>query len=272
MKTVHHRDHRVMASIELEHRTESVVGLVLNRPEARNALDKEMSLSIIEALDRIDADPEARVVIVAGAGPSFCSGADLKVVSGPSALDFIPTFEKMLDALARFRLPTIARIQGAALGGGLQLATSCDFRICSDEAHLGIPSPRIGIVVNFENVQRLVLLVGLPVAREILMTGRTYTGPHAAAAGLVTSSVPPDALDDEVEGLAASIASLAPLSVQGAKEALQVMADHLTGARTTRPRDVAQIDALVERAYRSADLEEGLNAMAEGREPRFEGD
>jgi enoyl-CoA hydratase/carnithine racemase len=260
-----------MNAVEVEHRTEQIVDLVLNRPEARNALTKEMCISILEALERIDADSGARAVIVRGQGPAFCSGADLNAVSGPGALDFIPTLEKMLDTLARFRLPTIARIQGAALGGGLQLATSCDFRICGNDADLGIPSPRIGIVVNFENVQRLVLLVGLPGAREILMTGRTYSGPQAAAAGLVTRSVPAEALDEETERLAASIASLAPLSVQGAKQALQVMADHLGGARTSRSREAAQIDELVERAYRSADLTEGLRARAENREPRFRG-
>jgi enoyl-CoA hydratase/carnithine racemase len=258
-----------MALVEIERRIEKVADLVLNRPEARNALSKEMCVAILEALERIDADPEARAVIVRGSGPTFCSGADLDAVS--NVIDFIPTFETMLDSLARFRLPTIAAIQGAALGGGLQLATSCDFRICSDEARLGIPSSRLGIVVNFENVQRLVLLVGLPVAREVLMTGRTYSGPHAAATGLVTRSVPPDVLDEEVDTLAEAIVDLAPLSVQGAKQALQLVADHLAGARTTRPREAAQVDALVERAYRSEDLAEGLRAMTEKREPRFEG-
>src|SRR5690349_9253945 len=132
-----------------------IATLTLNRPEARNALSIEMCDAIVEALQKIDANDEARVVILTGSGKVFCSGADFAAVSGPGALDFLPAFERMLEDVAHFRLPVIARIHGAALGGGLQLATVCDFRIVEEGARLGIPSSRLGIVVNFENVQRL---------------------------------------------------------------------------------------------------------------------
>lgn len=249
-----------------------VVELVLNRPEARNALSIELCDAILDALDRIDASSDARVVVVRGEGKVFCSGADFAAVSGPGGVDFLPAFERMLEAVARFRLPTIASIHGAALGGGLQLATVCDFRIAADDAKLGIPSSRLGIVVNFENVQRLVLLAGIPVAKEVLMTGRTFTGAEAAARGLITATVRGAELDAAVASYAEDIARLAPLSVQGAKRTIAVVGDALANARTTSPEDVSAIDDLVMQAYNSADLQEGIAAMSEKRPPDFRGD
>jgi enoyl-CoA hydratase/carnithine racemase len=236
--------------------------------EDGDALDlRELGLYLGEAVAVLDA----RVLVLRGAGSVFCSGADFAAVSGPGALEFLPSFERMLEGVARFRLPTIAAIQGAALGGGLQLATVCDFRIAADDAKFGIPSSRLGIVVNFENVRRLVLLVGFARAKEILMTARTFSGEEAATAGLVNDSVPPDELEARSAELAEEIAGLAPMSVQGAKRAINLIADHIGGARSTRPDEVAAMDALVAQAYRSADLVEGLKAMAEKRPPNFTG-
>lgn len=248
-----------------------VATLTLNRPEQRNALSVPLCEAIVDALAVIGRDDATRVVIVRGAGRSFCSGADFAAVSGQGGLDFLPAFERMLGAVAGFELPTIAAIHGAALGGGLQLATVCDFRIATSDAHLGIPSSRLGIVVNFENVERLVLLVGIATAKEVLMTGRTYEGGSAAAAGLINRAVPPKLLDEEVAGFAAEIASLAPLSVRGAKKAIQAVAAHLGGTRPADPDRAAEIDSLVAQAYASDDLAEGLRAMTEKRPPRFEG-
>ena len=247
----------------------AVATLLLNRPDARNALSIDLCNEIVATLD--DVPDEARVLVVAGAGKVFCSGADFAAVAGPGAADFLPAFERMLEAVARFRLPTIASIHGAALGGGLQLATVCDFRVASESAKLGIPSSRLGIVINYENVQRLVLLAGTAVAKEVLMTGRTYSGAEAAGAGLVTTSAPDDDLQGAVSELADRIASNAPLSVQGVKRAIQVVADTLADARSTNEGRVAEIDRLVVEAYASEDLQEGLAAMSEKRPPTFRG-
>jgi enoyl-CoA hydratase len=199
----------------------------------------------------------------------FCSGADFAAVSGPGALDFLPAFESMLSAVAGFKLPVIACIHGAALGGGLQLATACDFRVIAEEAKLGIPSSRLGIVINFENVQRLVLLVGIARAKEILMAGRMPTAAEAVAWGLATTSVPEARLADATNELARQIAELAPLSVQGAKRTIGLVAEELLGRA---PEDVESVAAgLVAEAYSSADLQEGLNALADKRAPRFKG-
>ena len=249
----------------------AVATLILNRPDARNALSIELCDALVEALQALESDQDVRAVVIAGAGKVFCSGADFTAVSGSDGVDFLPAFERMLETVARFRLPTIAAIHGAALGGGFQLATVCDFRICTDDARLGIPSARLGILVNFENVQRLVLMAGVAVAKEMLMSARTYRGAEAAARGLVDRSVPPEELATAVEELAAGIGSLSPLSVQGTKRSIQAVVDHLGGARSSNPASVSEIDELVAAAYSSEDLQEGLRAMNERREPRFKG-
>ena len=259
-----------MALVEVD-RKGPVVTLILNRPEARNALSVDLCDSIVGNLEDITRDQLARVLVVKGAGSVFCAGADLAAVSGAGGLEFLPAFERMLEALARHRLPTIAAIHGAALGGGLQLATVCDFRIAAADAKLAIPSSRLGILVNLENVQRLVLLAGVAVAKEVLMTGRTYSGEEASQAGLVSGFVAADELDDAVAGLALEIASRAPLSVQGTKRAIQAVVDHLSSTRGSHPDAVAEIDRLVSNAYNSRDLQEGIAAMTEKRDPDFEG-
>ena len=246
------------------------VELLLNRPEARNALSIEMCDAIVAALESVSED--ARAVLISGAGKVFCSGADFAAVSGPGAADFLPAFERMLETVARFRLPTVAAIHGAALGGGLQLATVCDFRIATQDAKLGIPSSRLGIVINYENVQRLVLLAGIALAKEILMAGHTLSGYEAQAAGLVNRAVADaEELAEVADGYAAGLASNAPLSVQGVKRAIQLVVDTMADGRSAHESAVAEIDSLVAEAYASKDLQEGLTAMSEKRPPRFKG-
>jgi enoyl-CoA hydratase/carnithine racemase len=242
----------------------------LNRPQARNALSVELCDAVFEVFGRTAIDEETRVIVLAGAGSVFCSGADFAAVSGPSGVDFLPAFERMLEAVAAHRLPTIARIQGAALGGGLQLATVCDFRVCASDAQLGIPSSRLGVVVNLENVERLVDLVGSARAKEVLMTGRTYTGEDALRAGLISKVCAPHEIERATERMALSVAELAPLSVRGAKRAIRAVAEERS-VRKLNPQVALEVDALVAEAYASDDLGEGLRAMTEKRAPDFKG-
>ncbi|MEA2476397.1 MAG: enoyl-CoA hydratase, partial [Actinomycetota bacterium] len=157
----------------LVERSANIATLTLNRPDARNALSTELCDAILDGLATIEADREVRVVVVRGAGKTFCAGADLAAVSGPHAADFLVSFERMLEGVARFRLPTIAVIHGAALGGGFQLATVCDFRLAASDAVIGIPSSTLGILVNLENVQRLVGLGG-----AAIKTSLAVAAPH----------------------------------------------------------------------------------------------
>jgi enoyl-CoA hydratase len=146
----------------------------------------------------------------------------------------------------------------------------CDFRIAANDAKLGIPAARIGIVVNFENVERLVRLAGVPLAKEILMTARTLKGAEALAAGLVTRAVAAGNLETAARSFADGIAGLAPRSVQAAKQSICLVERAVSHARRTHLGEVAGIDDLVAEAYRSDDLQEGLAALAAGRPPRFE--
>ena len=246
-----------------------VAEIVLDRPEARNALSIETCREIVAALHEI-GETTARCVLVRGEGKVFCSGADFAAVSGPGGLEFLQAFEEMLSAVAMFPLPTVAAIHGGALGGGLQLATVCDFRIAAADATLGIPAARIGIVVNFENVERLVRLAGVARAKEILMAARTLSGAEAEVAGLVTKAVPVADLDAEARSFAEEVAGLSPQSLQGAKLAIGIVERALTEARRTHGGDVADVDDLVVKAYASEDLQEGLAAMADRRPPRFD--
>lgn len=260
-----------LSSVEV-HFDGGVATLRLARPEARNALSIEMCGQIVEALSEIDANEAARVVILSGEGSTFCAGADFAAVSGPAGLEFLPAFERMLAAVARFRLPVLAQIQGAALGGGFQLATCCDFRIVADDAKLGIPSSRLGIVINLENVERLVALAGAPLAREILMTGANIAPDRALRGGIVTKVCSAAELEAETLTLARSIAVLAPLSVQGAKRTIGAISSALSSLRSHSPDEANAIDELVAEGYRSSDLQEGLRAMGEKRSPEFRGE
>lgn len=247
-----------------------VATLTLDRPEARNALSVDMCNAIVEGLDKVDRTT-ARVLIIRGAGKVFCAGADLAAVSGNGATEFVPAFERMLDALAHHRLPTIASIHGAALGGGFQLASVCDFRLAASDAKIGIPSSKLGILVNFENIERLVLLAGVAVAKEMLMTGRTYSGKEAETAGLINHRIPPEHLEAATKQLGAELAQRAPLSVQGTKVSIQAVVDHLGSTRTDKADVVAELDRLVAAVYASEDLQEGLRALSEKRPPDFKG-
>lgn len=256
-----------LVELELSGRTAT---LRLNRPQARNALSIELCDAIVAALGEVDQADGARVLLIEGAGPVFCSGADLASVSGPGGVEFLPSFERMLETLARHRLPTVAVIRGAALGGGLQLATACDFRIVAEDARLGIPSSRLGVVVNLENVERMVNLVGVARAKEILMAGRHFTGLDAYNLGFANEIATPGGLARAAAAFATEVAGLAPLSVQGAKRAIQKILD-LRAVRPNDSRAALEIDALVAEAYSSRDLAEGIRAQREKRPPGFEG-
>ena len=249
-----------------------IATLLLARPEARNALSVEMCGEIVAAFAEIDAEPDNRVVILGGEGKTFCAGADFAAVSGPAGLDFLPAFEEMLRAVADFRLPVIARIHGGALGGGFQLATCCDFRVVADDAALGIPSSRLGIVINLENVERLVNLAGAATAKEILMTGKTVSPQEALEKGIVTSVCTASDLETVTSDFARKIAGLAPLSVQGAKSAINAISGAASNLRAHDHHAAVVVDELVAEAYRSSDLQEGLGAMSEKRPPDFRGE
>ena len=252
-----------------------VARITLARPEQRNAVSTEMIEELVEALGGLAADRATRVVVLAGDGPDFCAGADfaeLEVMrSGPGEFDYGVTFEGLLKAISTHPVPIVARIHGAALGAGCQIAIACDLAVVADDAKVGVPSSRLGILINFENIQRLVLAVGPKRAGEILFTGRAISGAQAADWGMANLAVPESELDAAVGKLATTIAEAAPLSVQGSKRGIGVVMEHLGVDRFNEGHRVADFDMMAAQAFASEDLQEGIRAFRERRKPEFEG-
>jgi enoyl-CoA hydratase len=243
----------------------------IDRPDRRNALNAELADELRAHLTG-DESQGLRAVVVTGEGKAFCAGADLArrfddvaTGDGASTDSFRPAFELLLDAIVDHPAPVIAAINGHALGAGLQLAVACDLRVVQPGAQLGIPASKLGVLLSAANITRLAVLVGQATARDLLFTGRSVDAEEALRVGLVHQVVD-DALATGV-ALATELASLAPLTVQGHKRALNLVARRQALDDASR----AEIAALEARAFASADLQEGLAAFAEKRAARFEG-
>lgn len=250
------------------------VGLVtIDRPERRNALDADHCDELRERLESA-ARSDLRVLVLTGEGAAFCAGADLGTRFGEpgdgseheeGGDPFHAVLQRLLDSIARHPLPVIAAVDGPALGAGTQLASVCDLRVASRDALFGIPAARLGIMISAASTERIARLVGHAHATEMFVTGRRYDGEEAHRIGLAHRVVD-DALDEALEW-AAGIADLAPLSVQGHKRALGLVAE--AGGLDDAGRD--EIGRLVDRALASRDLREGVAAFSEKRIPHFEG-
>jgi len=245
----------------------------LNRPEQRNALSVPVLEELADAFGDLAVEPSVRAVVLEGAGPDFCAGADVaelgRIVSsgdleGPEHFD--APFRRALAAIADHPVPVIARVQGRALGGGCQLVLACDLAVAEEPARLGIPSARLGIVIPFDSIERLVLAVGPRRAREMLFAARLVTAEEALAWGLVTRVAPAGALDAATRALVGEVVGAAPLSVRASKRGIAAAVRAAGGG----PAE-AEFAMMAAEALASRDLAEGLQALRERRDPRFEG-
>jgi len=240
--------------------------ITLDRPEARNAVTASMLGELTAELGRAAADPSARVVLLTGEGKDFCAGADLDELEAAAGTEgsvgYALPLEGALDAIVEHPLPVVAGIQGAALGAGCQIAVAADLVVAAEDARLGIPSARLGVVMGFENVRRLVDAVGPARAREMLLAARIVTGAQAAAWGLVNEAVPANGLASRSLELAGEAAGGAPLSVRASKRGIRLA---LRGAGPE------EFDMMAAEAMASGDLREGIRAFRERRPPRFDG-
>jgi enoyl-CoA hydratase len=233
----------------------AVTTVTIDRPVRRNALDTAACLDLAARIAQAVADG-ARVVVLAGAGPHFCAGADLTGVHDEA---FAAALRGLLDAVLRVPVPVIAAVHGAALGAGTQIAVACDLRVVAPTARFGIPAAKLGLMVDHWTVQRLALLAGAGPARAMLLAAEEIDADAALRLGLAQRAGDLSA----AQAWAADIAALAPLTIAGHKLALNRLEIDLAG----HP-DVSEAHR---RAWESADLAEGMVAFKERRPPRFEG-
>lgn len=249
--------------------------ITLERPEARNALSRAMLHDLVLLLGEAGLDPDARVIVLAGAGPDFCAGADIEDLVAWLEDDELGEHEfygdpldEVLRAIAACPVPVLARVHGAALGAGCLLAAVCDLSVAADDARLGIPSARLGVGLDSRFVLELVRAVGPGRAATLLIAGRTITGATAAGWGLLTEAVPAGELDTRVAALAADVAAGAPLSIRAAKAAIRL--GEPPPPDLDDPRILA-VETTIANAMASQDLSEGIRAFREGRPPEFRG-
>jgi enoyl-CoA hydratase/carnithine racemase len=269
-------DHGVTGTSRAEERGELLVEvrppigwITLNRPQQRNAMTQDLWEGVAEAVGRLDRDGRVRILVIRGAGDkAFAAGADiteLDEVRRDSAriAAYLRAVEGLMVAIEEAEKPVIAMVNGAAIGGGCEVATACDLRVASERAQFGIPAGTLSIVIAFPDVRRLAGLVGVGRAKELLMTGRLVTAQEALQIGLVTMVVPPDRLEAETVRLAERLAAQAPLTLQGAK----AMATRiLRGEAAASPEEALRPSI---EAWHSADFGEGVRAYIEKRAPVF---
>ena len=243
-----------------------IATVTLARTAARNALTWEMYDALVEACDAVPT-AGARVVIIRGSDGAFSSGTDIaqfdQVRSGADGVAYERRLAHVIERLEAVEVPTIASIDGPAVGGGCALAVACDLRIAADTARLGVPVARtLGNCLSVENLARLVDLVGQGRALELMFTGRLVPAAEALAWGLVHRVVPAADLDAATRTLAGELASRATSTVATTKAMLR----RLRAARRPAPGDC---DDLIAACYASADFREGVTAFAAKRRPSF---
>lgn len=252
--------------IVVETLAEGILQIRLNRPERMNALGLEMSQRAHEAL--MNAAAKARVLLVRGTGKAFCAGADLKERRGMDAEQRAAhnaAINAFIQALASAPMPTIAVINGHALGGGCEVALACDMRLAASDAMIGLTETRIGAIPGAGATQRLPRQIGSALALELMMTGEPITATRAAEIGLLNAAVPGDRLDEKALALATLLASRSPLGLSEIKRLVYAGFDLPLSEGLLRER------AGLLRVLASDDYAEGLAAFAERRPPRFTG-
>jgi 2-(1,2-epoxy-1,2-dihydrophenyl)acetyl-CoA isomerase len=253
----------------LTKRSGAIVTVTLNRPEARNALDMTMRGELVAALDEIEADPEVRVVILTGAGGHFCAGGDVKSMrerhTAAEGRARVEAVNRLVLRLVDFPRPTIAMVDGVAVGAGCNLALGCDLVIASEGARFGEVFAKVGLVPDGGGSWLLPRLVGLGRAKELVFTAEIIEAARALEIGLVNQVVPAADLEGAVRALAERIAAGPPAVLR--------MAKHLLNrAAASDLRSALDLEAFSQAiAITGEDHQEGLRALFEKRPPRFTG-
>jgi enoyl-CoA hydratase len=244
-----------------------VARVTISRPDALNALNDELLIELATTFDLAQADVDVRALVITGEGRAFVAGADLatlrSISDGFAGRETALAGQDVMNSLAALPFPTIAAINGFALGGGLELALACDLRVASPTAKLGLPEVTRGLIPGYGGTQRLQRLVGLSRALDLVLTGRMVGADEAHAMGLV-HRISDDALSGALE-LAATCVRNGPIALGLAKEAL------LRGVDVTLPQGLEIEADLFGLAATTEDAKEGITAFFEKRDARFSG-
>ncbi|HVA12997.1 MAG TPA: enoyl-CoA hydratase [Stellaceae bacterium] len=247
---------------------DGVTTLTLNRPQARNALSVALMAALQEALDAIAGDAAARVIVLAGAGPAFCAGHDLKELRAhPGRPSYDAVFRqcaRLMTSIVKLPKPVIARVHGVATAAGCQLAASCDLAVAAADARFATPGVNIGLFCSTPMVA-LSRAIGRKSAMEMLLTGAMIDASQAREWGLVNRVVPAASLDDATASLAAEIAAKSPLTLAIGKEAFYAQAELGLDAA------YAYAGEAMTRNMLARDAEEGIDAFLGKRKPVWEG-
>ncbi|MGD8387755.1 MAG: enoyl-CoA hydratase-related protein [Desulfobacteraceae bacterium] len=251
-----------------------VCTLSINRPEKRNLLTNRCLEEMVRCLEGLSREDLVRVVVIRGAGDqAFSAGYDITALpvqpttEARGALRRDPPLERAMRAVESFPYPVIAMINGLAYGGGCELAVSCDLRIAAENAFMGMPPAKLGLVYPYEGLRRFVSVIGFSRALEVFLTARRYDSASCLRLGLVNEVVEDDDLVDHTLHLAGEIAENAPLSLRGTKLALHRIARY----PILDPEDENAIRSLFVRSLESEDMAEAKQAFLEKRKPRFKG-
>ena len=241
--------------------------LTLDRPKALNALDRATLEELLGCCERLDADTSVRAVVLTGEGRAFAAGADIAEMRGLDARQaeaFSRLGHAVGDALESLAVPTLAAVNGYALGGGCELACACDWVYASEKARFGQPEVNLGLIPGFGGTGRLVRRVGSAWAKELVLGGEPIDAETALRIGLVNRLFAPDALLGSALDAAEKIASKGPLAIAAAKRVILQGQD--ADARTTHALEQAAFGVISAGAERA----EGMDAFLEKREPSFE--
>ena len=234
-----------------------------------NLVTQELTRELTGVLDSIASNEGIRAVVITGSGDrAFCAGSEVKdfpSLAGRVGEGKLIDENAMYDRLASLPIPTIAAIEGDALGGGLELALCCDFRVASERARLGLPELRLGVIPGSGGTQRLPRLIGLARAKELILLGELLDAPTAMSYGLVNRVVPRGQALAEAGAIAAALASRGPVAMREAKAALDSTLDGTLAEGQARELEAS------ERVFSSEDMLEGATAFLDKREPRFRG-
>jgi enoyl-CoA hydratase len=255
------------APVVLIERPADGVGLIrINRPEARNALNLEVRKCIVQSLSEMTDDANTRAIVLTGSTKSFAAGADIKEMAGVGTIEhLLRGTHKLWRAISSCPKPVIAAVNGFALGGGCELAMTCDIIIAGESARFGQPEVKIGIIPGGGGTQRLTRAVGKYKAMRYILTGDPFSAQEAYAMGLVSELAPDSEVEKRAIAMAQQLAELPPLALLHAKEAVQAALETALSAGLGFETKAVQI------LFSSQDQKEGMAAFIEKRKAKFQG-